>query len=170
MIPDLHKIPVTVCIVSTWYVWWPRFYIKYQSLCVYYYLNMFDDPGFVLSCYVSLCSVFRVVISVTISAWKRYSVRLYLQLSCLITLFVLVYILCCIFVLFVLILCTLCCQFLWIVHFWLPLRYSLAFIYSFSGLPIFDWPLLSLRIMSLQSNSIKYLMWKSDKKFWKYEK
>jgi hypothetical protein len=80
MIPDLHKIPVTVCIVSTWYVWWPRFYIKYQSLCVYYYLNMFDDPGFVLSCYVSLCSVFRVVISVTISAWKRYSVRLYLQL------------------------------------------------------------------------------------------
>ena len=27
------------------------------------------------------------------------------------------------FCLFVFILCTLCCQFLWIVHFWLPLRY-----------------------------------------------
>ena len=27
------------------------------------------------------------------------------------------------------VLCPQCCQFLWIVHFWLPLRYSLAFIY-----------------------------------------
>jgi hypothetical protein len=26
------------------------------------------------------------------------------------------------------VLCTLCCQFLWIVHFWLPLQYSLMFI------------------------------------------
>jgi hypothetical protein len=31
-------------------------------------------------------------------------------------------------------------QFLWIVHFFLPLRYSLTFIYSFSGLSIFDCP------------------------------
>ena len=56
------------------------FYTKYQWLCVYYYHNMFDDAGFlmgsvllislvicVLSCYVSLCSEFRVVMSVTIS-------------------------------------------------------------------------------------------------------
>jgi hypothetical protein len=28
------------------------------------------------------------------------------------------------------VLCTQCCQFLWIVHFWLPLRYSLTFIYN----------------------------------------
>jgi hypothetical protein len=34
--------------------------------------------------------------------------------------------LCC--VLFFFVLCTLCCQFLWIVHFWLPFRYSLTFI------------------------------------------
>jgi hypothetical protein len=34
------------------------------------------------------------------------------------------------FVLFVFVLCTLCCQFLWIVHFWLPLCYSLTFINS----------------------------------------
>ena len=33
------------------------------------------------------------------------------------------------FSLFLSVLCTLCCQFLWIVHLWLPLRYSLAFIY-----------------------------------------
>jgi hypothetical protein len=47
------------------------------------------------------------------------------------------------------VLCTLCCQFLWIVHLWLPLWYSLTFIClvscipyfaSFSGLSIFDYP------------------------------
>jgi hypothetical protein len=32
-------------------------------------------------------------------------------------------------VFFVFVLCTLCCQFLWIVHYWLPLRFSLTFIY-----------------------------------------
>jgi hypothetical protein len=39
------------------------------------------------------------------------------------------YILCCTFDLFFFVLCTLCFQFLWIVHFWLTLRYSLTFIY-----------------------------------------
>jgi hypothetical protein len=47
------------------------------------------------------------------------------------------------------VLCTLCCQFLWIVHFWLSLWYSLTFIcpvscvhyvVSLSGLYIFDCP------------------------------
>ena len=32
------------------------------------------------------------------------------------------HILCCVFVLFVFVLCIQCCQFLWIVHFWLPLQ------------------------------------------------
>ena len=41
-----------------------------------------------------------------------------------------IYISACVFVLFLFILCTLCCQFLWIVHFWFPLRYSLTFIYK----------------------------------------
>jgi len=36
-----------------------------------------------------------------------------------------------VFILFVFILCTLCGQVLWIVQFWLPLRYSLTFIYIF---------------------------------------
>ena len=40
------------------------------------------------------------------------------------------HILCCVVVLFVFVLCTLCWQFLWIVHFWLPLRYSLKFIHK----------------------------------------
>jgi len=34
----------------------------------------------------------------------------------------------CVFVLFFFVLGTLYCQFLWIVQFWLPLRYSLTFI------------------------------------------
>ena len=47
------------------------------------------------------------------------------------------------------VLCTICCQFLWIVHLWLSLRFSLTFICpvscvpyvaSFSGLSIFDCP------------------------------
>ena len=36
-------------------------------------------------------------------------------------------ILCCVFVLFFFVLCALCCQFLWIFHFLLHLRYSLTF-------------------------------------------
>jgi len=37
-------------------------------------------------------------------------------------------ILCCVFVLFFFVFFTLCCQFLWVVHFWLYVRYSLTFI------------------------------------------
>ena len=37
---------------------------------------------------------------------------------------------CCVFVLFFFALCTLCCHFLWIVHFWLPLQYSLTFMFK----------------------------------------
>ena len=76
---------------------------------------------------------------------KRCSIRLYLQLFvwgfmhnlrylCFL-LRIVVYvqhILCCVYALFVFVLCTLCCQFLWIVHFWLPLWYSLTFIHKAS--------------------------------------
>ena len=34
----------------------------------------------------------------------------------------------CVFVLFFFVLCTLCCQFILIVHYWLPIHYSLTFI------------------------------------------
>jgi hypothetical protein len=37
-----------------------------------------------------------------------------------------------VFALFVFVLWTLCCHFIWIVHFELPLRYSLMFIYQFA--------------------------------------
>jgi len=86
---------------------------------------------FVLSYNVSLLSKFHVVVSVTISASKRYSVRLYFQfvegglMSYLCYLLLVAHsgvqhILCCAFALFVFVLCTLCCQFLWILHFDCP--------------------------------------------------
>ena len=92
---------------------------------------------------VLLCilrSEFLVVVFAKISAYKRCSVRLYLRLfvgwwdSCLIyVISVCVYIVvsnayCVAFYLIFFFLCTHCCQFLRIVHFCLPLRYSLTFI------------------------------------------
>ena len=77
-------------------------------------------------------SEFSVVMSATISAYKWYSIRPCLQLFltgyfwvCFVHSGV-QHILWC--VLFFFVLCTLCCQFLWIVHFWLPLQRSLKFI------------------------------------------
>ena len=99
--------------------------------------------------------------SVTISALKRCSVRLYLLLLFVRGLMPYLRYLCLVAhsgiqhycVVFLLnlpsscVLCTLCCQFLWIVHFSLPFRYSLTFMCtslivcvpyfaSFSGLSI----------------------------------
>ena len=52
----------------------------------------------------------------------------FLRYLCLLAYSGVQHILCYVFVLFVFLLCTLCCQFPWIVHFWVPLRYSLTFI------------------------------------------
>ena len=57
---------------------------------------------------------------------------LFIRYMCLFTYIGVQHLLCCVFVLFVFVSCTLCCQFLWIVHLWLPLRYSLTFIYYLS--------------------------------------
>ena len=59
-----------------------------------------------------------------------------LRYLCLLAVSGVQHILCFVFALFFFVLCTLCCQFLWIVHCWLPLLYSLAFIYTsdFNGL------------------------------------
>ena len=51
----------------------------------------------------------------------------------------------CVVFLFFFVLCTLCCQFLWVVHFWLPLRYYLMFICSWRTT-------LLTKIISLFSN------------------
>jgi hypothetical protein len=79
---------------------------------------------------VGLLCVFRVVVSVTISAWTRCSVRLYLQLFiggrmpyvrnfCMLAHSGVQHILCCAFVLFFFVLC------------------SVAYVASFSGLSMF---------------------------------
>ena len=92
-----------------------------------------------------LRSVFRVVMSVMISAYKRHSVILYLQLfvgglmSCLCYLCLFVYsgvqhILCCVFVLFFFVLCT--------------------YVASFSGLSIFDCPSIFSNIYLLYIHTL----------------
>ena len=53
----------------------------------------------------------------------------FLRYLCLLTHSGVQHILCCVFVLCFFVLCTLCCQFLLIVHFWMPLLYSLKFIH-----------------------------------------
>jgi hypothetical protein len=125
-----------------------RIYKSYKSCCLIPFANTWVGSVLliflvffcVLFYCVSLRSEFRVVMSVTISALKQCSVRFYRQLFvgglmsylrylCLLTYSGVHHILCCVFVLFFFVLCTLCCQFLWIVHFWLPLRFSLTFIY-----------------------------------------
>jgi hypothetical protein len=84
--------------------------------------------------------VLRTVgILVTISTYNRCSVRLFLQLFvwkvmsylhylCLFAYSCVQHILCCVFAIVFWVLCTQCCQFLLIVYFGLPLRYSLTFI------------------------------------------
>ena len=61
--------------------------------------------------------------------------------------------LCCIFVLFFFVLCPLCCQFLWIIHCWLLLRYSLPFI-DMSALHWW-WPYWILYIRWCRNNCAK---------------
>jgi len=86
--------------------------------------------------YQSRHVVFEILLHRSI---KQCSVRVYRQLFvgglmsylhylCLFAHSGVQHILCCVFILFVFVLCTLCYQFLYIVHFWFPLRYSLTFI------------------------------------------
>jgi len=74
---------------------------------------------------------FRIKTMFGLSLHPVVCVRAYLRyLSLLVYSGGVQHILCCVFVLFVFVLCILCCQFLWIVHCRLPLRYSLTFIYN----------------------------------------
>jgi hypothetical protein len=100
--------------------WWSPCCSSFLFLCV-------------LSYYVSLRSVLCVVMSVTISPLKRCSVHLYLQLFVggLMSYLRYTCLLACGGVLFVFVFCLVhhMLNFFWIFHFWLPLRYSLTFIY-----------------------------------------
>ena len=93
-------------------------------------LLLFDCPFGILWRLFVLCLVYPMFpVSLDFSVLTAHSVFSNVCLSC--------------------VLCALCFQFLWIVHFWLPLWYSLTFICpvsclpyvsSFSGLSIFDCP------------------------------
>jgi hypothetical protein len=92
--------------------------------------------NFHLLCVVLLCiftSWFRVVMSVMMFS-SSLPLVVCRRAHVLFTLFVFAsYVdgqnkLCCVFVLFSFVLYTLCFQFLWFVHFWLPLWYPLTFI------------------------------------------
>jgi hypothetical protein len=96
------------------------------------YLATWDYLFFYLLAYTFLLRVNSSIYKHEFSCWEIFLVRLYLQLfvgglvSCIHYLCLLAYSgvqyrLCCVFVLSFFVLCTLCCQFLWIVHFWLPL-------------------------------------------------
>ena len=104
-------------------------YLRYPIMCLYVpssvlrcsvrlYFQLF--VLFTLSYYVSLRSVFCVVMFGLSLSYLRY--------LCLLAYSGVHHILCCVFILYFFVLCTLCCQFLWIVYFVLPLRYSLTFI------------------------------------------
>jgi hypothetical protein len=60
---------------------------------------------------------------------------------------------CCVFVLFFFVLCDLCCQFLWIFHIELPLRYSLTFIYNTSTLSS-SWPCQEVTLTYLAESNL----------------
>ena len=127
-VPPFHTIFTCTFFSATW---------NYITNMVYFH------P--VLSYYVSLHSEFFVAIS----AWKRCAVRLYLPLiigwlMSFFTLFVFVFALWCptrIVLCFFFCLsssCVLCWYFLWIVHLWLPLLYSLMFINKYFSI-LFDY-------------------------------
>jgi hypothetical protein len=100
-------------------------------------MSNYNEPNFSLGVIwvtILIYSVFRVVMSVTISAYKWCSVRLFLQLlvrGLICGISVCVHIVVSstyVFVLFFL-LCTICCQFLWMVHFVLPLLVLLCLLH-----------------------------------------
>ena len=82
-----------------------------------------------------LCCVLKIVVCHSGQTKDHKTIRFvftcrclsYLRYLCLLTYSGVQHTLCCVFALFVFVLYTLCCQFLWIVHFWLPVRYSLTF-------------------------------------------
>jgi hypothetical protein len=105
-------------------------------ICVRLYLQLFVGGLMSYLCY--LCSSLSPVVCMKAHVLFMLFVFVFIS-SCLYEGSCLIYVICvrlrivvsrtyCVFVLFFFVLCTLCCQFLWIVHFWLPLRYSLTFI------------------------------------------
>ena len=132
-----------LCTLCCQFLWIVHFWLPLRCSLTFFYpvscvpyvasfsgLYIFDCPFGVLQCLFVLCRVCAMLpVSLDCPFLIAPSVFSNVYLSC--------------------VLCTLCCQFLWIVHFWLPLRFSLMFICpvscvryvaNFSGLSIFDCP------------------------------
>ena len=77
----------------------------------------------------------------------------YLRYLCLFAYSSVQHILCCVFVVIVFVMCNLCCQFLWIIHFLLLLRYSLTFMKVFFMTNINIRPLGKVFEYSLRDNN-----------------
>jgi hypothetical protein len=132
-----------LCTLCCQFLWIVHFWLSLRCSLTFFYpvscvpyvasfsgLYIFDCPFGVLKHLFILCLVYPILpVSLDCTLLIAPSVFSNVYLSC--------------------VLCTLCCQFLWIVHYWLPLRCSLTFIYpvscvpyvaSFSGFSIFDCP------------------------------
>ena len=111
--------------------WWSK-----RTACLYLYIIVMEMSGHQLI-YTDLTIQNRISIlqnplnSIPLSCFNNVCIGgpvSYLRYLYLLAHSSVQHILCSVFVLFVLVLFTLCCQFLWIVHYWLPLWYSLTFI------------------------------------------
>ena len=114
----------------------PRFFGVVRAA---YLFSFFVFSYYVSTFWVSCCDVcydfrlktmFGSSLPPVVCMWAHVLVTLFVFVCCLAHSGV-QHILCCVFVLFFFVLCTQCCQFLWIVHSWLPLWYSLTFNYNF---------------------------------------
>jgi hypothetical protein len=111
-------------------------YTKITSTAIFHLSLTEFTPSFLVGCMLLIFLVFCVVLLCVFTLWFRvvmsvYDYRIKMMFASVVcrrahVLFV-----------FACAYSTLCCQFLWIVHYWLPLRVA-----SFSGLSIFDCPFM----------------------------
>jgi hypothetical protein len=94
-------------------------------------LLIVHEHEFVMSLWHSKCSLWMSYIKLNNhqSNILLGGLMPYIRYMCLFAYNGFQHILCYVFALFVSVMCTLCYQFLWIVHFWLLLQYSLMFIF-----------------------------------------
>ena len=139
-------------IYRTWLYMWVSRRVSYKKQELLTLREHMSSPQFDFVVGPVSFYIFCVVLICVVTFWvpccdvrydfsiKQCSVRFYPQLDvrglvsylhylCLLAHSGVKHILCCAFALFFFVLCTLCRQFPWIVHFWLPLRYSLTFNY-----------------------------------------
>ena len=94
--------------------------VKWQWIC--YFLRRYFPSSITATTFTGLNYIYRTL------AHVLFTLFVFVCVQWCPTYIVLCF---CVVGLFFFVVCTLCCQFLWIVHFWLLLRYSLMVIYCF---------------------------------------